>query len=380
MPCRLCPIAVLLCTVAFAGPGPAATFDPGPLPSYATAVLVEASTGTVLFDHHAQTPRSPASTIKLLLELVVMDQIEAGRCSLHDTVMVSARSSRTGGSQVYLREGEAFPLGELMEAIVLPSANDACVAVAEHIGGSAEAFVDMMNQRARTMGLQQTHCVNVHGLDDTPPDAGNVTTAYELAQIGRELVRHPQILAWSSVQEKPFRGGQFTLRNTNKLLGQFSGLDGLKTGYTSRAGFCLVATAQRDSLRLIAVAMGAPTERDRRREVSRLLTWGFNNYTRVPLTSAGQLVGKVPVDWGHVPEVRAVTREAAAALLARDQEKGIQRHLTLAARVDAPVAAGDSLGRLEVVLGDSLLAVVAVVADSPVPRMTVWEKLVSWFE
>lgn len=369
--------ALLLLCPAVSHPTP--LFDPGEEPPYAAALLMEAESGRVLFAHQPDLPRSPASTQKLLLELVVMDMVDQGKYSLEDSVLVSGRASRIGGSQVYLKQGEVFTLAELMEAVVIPSANDACVAVAEHIGGSVEGFVDLLNAHAARLGLQQTHCTNVHGLDDTPLDARNLTSARDLATVARRLVDHPHVLAWSSVRYKPFRGGEFMLYNTNGLLGRYPGLDGLKTGYTQRAGSCLVATAERDSMRLISVLLGAHGERVRERETARLLSWGFNTFSRVPVVRAGQPMGTVTLDWGLEPEVRALTRDSVVAVLSPEQERQIHRQLELPDERPAPVAAGDELGKLRVTLGDSLLAEVPLVADRTVDRMGIWDKLMSFF-
>jgi serine-type D-Ala-D-Ala carboxypeptidase (penicillin-binding protein 5/6) len=379
MPARQASLCILLLSLCGAGAAHAASYDPGPLPGYAAAVLMEAHNGQVLYSYQPHQLRSPASTQKLLLELVVMEQVAAGRCRLEDSVHVSARASHVGGSQVYLKEGEVFTIEELMEAVVIPSANDACLALAEHIAGSAEGFVDMMNAKALALGLQDTRCVNVHGLDDTPADSGNRTTAYDLAQIARALVSYPHVLRWSSTQSKPFRNGQFTLQATNHLLGKFEGLDGLKTGYTSRAGFCLVATAQRDSLRLISVVMGTPSIRARQQEVARMLSWGYSNYSRVPLARPEQPLGVVPVNWGKASEVPATVKEPVFAVLRPDQEKQLGRNLSLVDKVSAPVIVGQPLGRLEVSLGDSVIAAVDVVAMRAVERMSLWEILTSWF-
>lgn len=370
---------LLLCSVFLIAPVYAARFDPGNPPPYAAAVLMEAETGSVLFAHQPHLQRSPASTLKLLLELVAMNQVATGRYSLGDPIQVSARASRVGGSQVYLKQGEVFTLGQLMEAIIIPSANDACVAVAEHIGGSVEGFVNMMNAQAEDLGLEDTRCVNVHGLDDTPMDAGNVTSAHDLAHIARALVAYPRILFWSSIRYKPFRDGKFMLYTTNKLLGKYPGLDGLKTGYTQRAQYCLVASASRDSMRLISAVLGARSERQRDQETARLLSWGFNNFSRVPLVQTGQLVGTVTLDWGRKPEVRAITRDTAYAVLSPEQEKSLARTVELPRERPAPVKAGQELGSLKVTLGDSLLAEFDVVAESSVQRMSVWEKVTSWF-
>ncbi|MYA24211.1 MAG: D-alanyl-D-alanine carboxypeptidase [Gemmatimonadetes bacterium] len=218
----LCVAVCLFCV-----PLQAADFDPGSKPPYAAALLLEAESGTVLFAHHPDRQRSPASTQKLVLELVVLELVKAGEISLEDSVWVSRRAARTGGSQVYLKQGEVFTLRELMEAAAISSANDACVAIAEHISGSTAGFVRLMNERARSLGMHDTRVVNVHGLDNTPRGKGNLSTAHDLSKVARELILgHPETLEWSSTRRKPLLNGYFTRRATNKRLGRCRGLDG----------------------------------------------------------------------------------------------------------------------------------------------------------
>ena len=357
----------------------AAEFNPGPKPPYAAAILLEAESGTVLFAHHPDRQRSPASTQKLVLELVVLEMVKAGEISLEDSVWVSRRAARTGGSQVFLKRGEVFTLRELMEAAAIASANDACVAIAEHISGSTAGFVKLMNKRAQSLGMHKTRVVNVHGLDNTPRSKGNLSTARDLSEIARALLAHPEALEWSSTRRKPFRNGKFTLRATNKLLGRFRGLDGLKTGYTRRAGSCLVSTAMRHDMRLISVILGASSTRVRNRETRRLLTWGFNNFSRVPIVETGELMGKVVLNWGIEPEVRVLAQDTIVAVLTSEQKKQIVRHLELPEELSAPIAAGDELGKLKVSLGDSLLAVVPIHAEKSIGRMGLWDKLMTYF-
>ena len=356
-----------------------AQYDPGADPPYAAALLVEAETGAVLYEYNADVRRSPASTQKLLLQLVVMDAVADGRYSMSDSVYTSAWASRMGGSQVFLKQGEVFPLSELMAAIVISSANDACVAVAEHIGGSVDGFVDLMNAKAKQLGLDSTQVVNVHGLDDTPSADGNRTTAHDLVIVAGALLHHPQILEWSSTRIRPFRDGEFTLYTTNRLLGRFRGLDGLKTGYTQRAGHNLVATASRKNMRFISVIMGTRSDKERERETSRLLSWGFNHFVKGPIALAGETIGGVPLDWGVEPEVSAVLADTVIAVLTPEQRHRIQREVELPALLDAPVMAGDSLGVLQFILDDLLLARVHLVAATSVARMSLWEKLMSYF-
>ena len=315
-----------------------------------------------------------------MLELVVLELVKAGKISLADSVSVSRRAARTGGSQVFLKRGEVFTLGELMEAVAISSANDACVAIAEHISGSTAGFVELMNERAQSLGMHDTRVVNVHGLDNTPVGKGNLSTARDLSKIARALIlAHPEALQWSSTRRKPFRNGKFMLRATNRLLGRFQGLDGLKTGYTRRAGSCLVSTATRHNMRLISVILGASSTSVRNRETRRLLSWGFNNFSRVPIVKTGELMGKVVIDWGLEPEVRGLAQDTVMAVLTSEQEKHIVRHLELPEELPAPVAAGDELGKLRVSLGDSLLAVVSIHAEKSIGRMGLWDKLMTYF-
>ncbi|MYF91093.1 MAG: D-alanyl-D-alanine carboxypeptidase, partial [Gemmatimonadetes bacterium] len=273
-----------------------------------------------------------------------------------------------------------FTLRELMEAAAISSANDACVAIAEHVSGSTTGFVRLMNDRAQSLGMQDTRVVNVHGLDNTPRGKGNLSTAHDLSKVARELILgHPEALEWSSTRRKPFRNGKFTLRATNKLLGRFQGLDGLKTGYTRRAGSCLVSTATRHDMRLISVILGAPSVSARNRETRRLLTWGFNNFSRVPIVETGELMGKIVLNWGIEPEVRVLAQDTVVAVLTSDQKDQIVRHLELPEELSAPITAGDELGRLKVSLGDSLLAVVPIHAEKSIGRMGLWDKLMTYF-
>ncbi len=358
----------------------AAEFDPGPKPSYAAALLLEAESGTVLFAHHPDRRRSPASTQKLVLELVVLEMVKAGKISLEDSVWVSRRAARTGGSQVFLKRGEVFTLRELMEAAAIASANDACVAIAEHVSGSTTGFVRLMNERAQSLGMHNTRVVNVHGLDNTPRGKGNLSTAHDLSKVARELISaHPEALQWSSTRRKPFRNGKFTLRATNKLLGRFRGLDGLKTGYTRRAGSCLVSTAMRRDMRLISVILGASSSSVRSRETRRLLTWGFENFSRVPIVESGERMGKVALNWGIEPEVGVLAQDTIVAVLTSEQQEQLVRHLELPEELPAPVAAGTELGKLRVSLGDSLLAVVPIHAEKSIGRMGLWDRLMTYF-
>ncbi len=303
----------------------------------------------------------------MTLELVVMNEVAAGRLALADTVRVSPWASRIGGSQVFLADGEAFPLDELMKAIAIHSANDACVAVAEHLAGSSDGFVRLMNQEVEALGLKDTHYVNVHGLDDEPGE-GNYTTAYDISQIGRQLIRYPHILEWSSTIEAPFRDGSFLLQNTNKLLGRFSGLDGLKTGFTNKAGFCLCATAERNGFRLLSVILGADSDRHRVEETASLLAAGFNSYASVRICGKGDSLGDpVRIRGAKAKTVAAVAPSEVTVVVSRPDDRRITKVLVPAAKLRAPLRAGAQVGTLRVQAGDTVLASVPAVAATDVP-------------
>jgi len=339
----------------------------------ASAILIEPHTGQVLYAQNPDLPRSPASIAKLMLELIVVERVASGEISLTDPVRVSAWASRIGGSQAYLAENEVFMLEDLMKAITIASANDACAAVAEHIAGSCEGFVDLMNLRARQLGLENTHYTNVHGLDDQP-QAGNVTTARDIATIARHLVALPHVLEWSQMIEAPFRNGTFTLHNTNKLLGRFAGLDGLKTGYTRKAGFCLCATAERDGMRLVSVVMGAHSERERFSESGRLLGSGFAQLRREVLAAAGKPCGQpLPVAGGSPSTVSAQPAEALSVLLFRGSERPAVKLVPRPA-LRAPLAAGDTVGTYEALAEDGSAIRVAAITPARVRRATLFER------
>lgn len=362
-----------------AQPGPEPTpFPDGEVPC-ASAVLIEASTGEVLFGHNERELRAPASTIKTLLELVVLEAVEAGEVSWEDEITVSRRAQDMGGSQVYLATGEVFTLRELMAAISIASANDACVAVAEHVAGSAEGMVARMNALTFALGLTDTYCINVHGLDAPEGETNNRTTALDLARVARELVQYPELLEFSSTRLRPFRDGEFMLYNTNKMLGKYPGMDGLKTGYTSRAGFNLIATAERDGMRLISVVMGCETKEERYEATGRLLDFGFGFFEKAVLFEKGELVGTVAVEEGHAEQVFLATAEGQTVLLPRGAARNLRRELDLPKSVPAPVREGQVIGLLRVYAGDELLAQTDLRTTEPVEALTFWDKVKRWF-
>ncbi len=336
---------------------------------YTSAILIRADTGEVLYQKNAHDRHPPASMVKMMLMLLVMEKVQEQSVTLQDLVKTSAKASKFGGSQVYLKEGEIFPLEEMIKAIVIHSANDASVAVAEFLTGSVEGCVDLMNRRARELGMDDTH---YHSVDGLPPGRGqkpDLSSAYDLSLLARELVKYPKILAWASTERAPFRNGKFILDNTNKLIGNFPGADGLKTGYYRKAGYNLTATASRDGLRMISVVMGASSDRARVRESGRLLSIGFNMFKKLRVVRKGEpLSSKVTVSDA---KEKTVTLAAAGDLFVhvrRGNESRIHRELSLPSVIAAPVVKGKSYGEILIKNGDRELGRVSAVSTKEIPK------------
>ncbi len=330
---------------------------------FKTAIVIDAATGLTLVATNDELRRPPASMLKMMTELIVLEHIQEGDLTLEEIVTVSAKSSNMGGSQVYLKHGEEFTVEQLMEALAIHSANDAAVALAEHVAGSTDAFVDLMNYRARDLGMSHTEFHTVHGL---PPDwrqESDMTTVRDMATLAQELVKHPQALVWASTRTAPFRDGKFTLYNPNKLVGKYRGLDGLKTGYTVAAGFCVTATAVRKGQRLISVVMGCPSDNARAIETSRLLTFGFNMYKQVPVfTAVGDpLTEPLRVKGGKKKSVLVTYGESLEVSVPRNREHDLEMEIRLPNEFPAPIAAGTEVGRAVVRLDGVELGSVPIV-------------------
>lgn len=326
---------------------------------------MEKSTGAVLYEKDAHTPREPASVTKVMSLLLIMEALEAGNLSLEDTVTASARASSMGGSQIFLKEGEQMSVHEMLKSIVVASANDATVAMAEHLAGSEEAFVAQMNQRAAELGMADTHFTNCTGLMD---DASHVTTAYDIALMSRELISHSQIRDYTTIWTDSVRNGEFGLANTNKLIRFYEGATGLKTGFTQRSMYCLSATAERDGVEFIAVVMGDPTSTGRFESAKTLLNYGFANYALCSVTPETPLA-PVPVALGKAASVQPVLESESPILVQKSRLAGITRRVELTESLEAPVAAGTVLGRLLLEEGGETLAEVPILAADGVERL-----------
>jgi D-alanyl-D-alanine carboxypeptidase (penicillin-binding protein 5/6) len=331
---------------------------------------MEADTGAILYAKDIHKQRAPASMVKMMLMLIVMEKVRAGELHLNDPIIASAHASTMGGSQIYLREGETFSLEELMKAISVASANDACVAVAEHIAGTVEGFLDLMNERAHALHLQETHFESVHGLPPTNGSPGDLSSAHDLGILARELIKYAEILHWGATKEDSLRDGKFVLTNTNKLVYQLPGADGIKTGFHRDAGFNVTATAQRDGLRLIAVVMGAATSNVRFDEAKRLLATGFQGFRKVVLARKGTPVGPdIGVSGSTVRKIRAVAQDDLSVVVKRGLEKQLVLDVQVPASLSAPAHRGQEIGEVRVKQQDQVLATTAAVIPEEIPRV-----------
>lgn len=335
-----------------------------PAPSY---VLMERSTGEVLLEHNAHERLRPASVTKVMTLLLIMEALDDGRIGWDDMVQTSAAAAAKGGSQIYLEENEQLPLEEMLKSIVVSSANDCACAMAEHIAGSEAAFVEMMNARAEQLGMTDTHFVNCTGLDDEPEAAEHLTTAYDIALMSRELLGHEAIKKYTTIWMDTVRDGQFGLSNTNKLVRFYDGTTGLKTGYTSAAGHCLSASAERNGMELIAVVLHCASSTDRFESAKALLNYGFSNYALVT-PELGELPA-VPVTLGTAAEITPVLADETPILIDKALAAGVETRVCVDESVTAPVEAGQTLGTLTITSGGQTIAERDLIAPEAVEAL-----------
>ena len=344
---------------------------------YKSALLADVESGRILFHDRMHQMIYPASLVKMMVSLIVLEEIDEGRISLNDSVKVSSWASKIGGHQVYLKQGEVFKLKELMKAIVISSANDASVAVAEHVFGKDKQFIKKMNNRAVELGMKKTRFFSVHGL---PPGRGqklDESTAFDMYLLAMELLKHPQYLKWSSIRMDSFRNGTFQLLNTNhRLIRNYRGMDGMKTGYHRRAGFNLVSTAEREGQRFISIIMGAKNSRSRGQSATHLLDYGFNNFTKYFLSKKEETVPYfAEVEEGEAEKVSLKSAETVRILLNSQELKRLEIWPQIPSKTKAPVAADQQLGKLEYWLDGKMLKQVSLRAEDPVPKQSILSKL-----
>jgi len=335
-----------------------------------SALLMEKQTGTVLFAKDEHTPREPASVTKVMTLLLTMEAVDSGALSYDDAVTGSAHAASMGGSQIWLKEGEQMRVEDLIKAVCVVSGNDAAVALGEHLAGSEEAFVARMNERAKELGMNDTHFVNCTGL----PAEGHVTSAYDIALMSRELIlHHPDIRRFTTIWMDSLRDGQSMLVNTNKLVRFYPGATGLKTGSTSTAKYCISATAEKDGMELIAVILGGSTSDKRFADAKALLNYGFASYALVTAAPESPLPA-VPVTLGTQKTVQTVLTPDNALLLEKNRAGGLTQSLALPETLEAPIEAGEPLGTLDIFdAGGTAVASLPLLAGESVARVTWWQ-------
>jgi D-alanyl-D-alanine carboxypeptidase (penicillin-binding protein 5/6) len=333
-------------------------------PNAKSALLIDADTGTVIYEKNSHERLAPASITKVMTMLLIMESLDRGEIKLEEKVTVSEHAASMGGSQIFLQVGEEMSVEDMLKGIAMASANDASVALAEKITGSEEMFIARMNERVGQLGLKNTHFTNTNGL----PAKDHYSSAHDIAIMSKELLKHPSITQYTGKYQDYLRSdteNPFWLVNTNKLVRFYQGVDGLKTGYTSEAKFCLTATAMKDSFRVIAVVLGEPNTKTRNAEVSQLFNYAFSQFTNMPIYQAGELMGTVKVVKGDVEQVQLTAKHRYSVLLKKGEKNNDIRHeVKFNQELKAPIATGQSIGKLFVYKGDIVIA--EFIMESPI--------------
>lgn len=333
-----------------------------------SAVLMEPETGKVLFEKNAHEIRACASITKVMTLLLVFEAIDSNKLSMDETVTASAHAASMGGSDIWLEEGETMTVDEMIKATVVASANDAAVALAEHLCGTEEEFVAKMNQRAKELGMKDTTFKNCNGLDEE----GHLTSAYDVALMSKELIKHKDIFKYTGIWMDYLRDGKTQLVNTNKLLKSYNGITGLKTGTTGDAGSCITATATRGNLSLIGVVLGSTSGKERFKDAATVLDYGFANYSMYTPKAPDGEVTDIQVVGGMQGTVKTAVNETTPILIKKGEEKGITEKLNLPESIDAPIKKGDKVGSVEYTLDKKKIAESPITADGDVEQMTFW--------
>ncbi|MFD2611951.1 D-alanyl-D-alanine carboxypeptidase family protein [Paenibacillus gansuensis] len=341
-------------------------------PNATSAVLMDASSGTIIYEKNGMEQRPPASITKIMTMLLIMEALDRGEIKLTDKVSTSEYAASMGGSQIFLEPGEEMTVDDMLKGIAMASGNDASVAMAEKLAGSEEAFVQRMNERAKELGMNSTNFVNCNGL----PAPNHYTSAHDIALMSKELLKHEEVTKYTSAYQDYLRKDSekpFWLVNTNKLVRFYSGADGLKTGYTGEAKFCLSATAKRGQFRIIAVVMGEPNTKIRNSEVSKMFDWGFAQYTNLPIFKKGDVLGQVKIEKGDVTKVELKAKQDYSILMKKGEaSKDIRHELILTPELKAPISAGQKIGKLTVFKGSKLIAEFDVESPVNIKKANFW--------
>jgi serine-type D-Ala-D-Ala carboxypeptidase (penicillin-binding protein 5/6) len=329
-----------------------------------SAILMEESTGNILYESNPDERLPIASVTKVMTMLLIMEAVDSGKISLDDMVTVSENAMSYGGSTMFLETGEQLTVNDMLKGIAVASANDGCVAMAEHLAGSESAFVDMMNEKAKELGMENTHFMNTNGLDEDD----HYSSARDVAIMSRELMKHETIFNYTSIWMDTLRGGKFQLANTNKLIRFYDGANGLKTGSTSKALCCLSAAAKRNDMQLIAVVLGAPTSAERFASAKSLLDYGFANYEVNTQITAGDEVQKIAVEKGVDKEVGVVAGDSCSTLVKKGQEDNITKEIKIDETITAPIEAGQKIGTMTISRDGEVIADIDLNASSAVEK------------
>ena len=329
-----------------------------------SAILMEESTGNILYESNPDERLPIASVTKVMTMLLIMEAVDSGKISLDDMVTVSENAMSYGGSTMFLETGEQLTVNDMLKGIAVASANDGCVAMAEHLAGSESAFVDMMNEKAKELGMENTHFMNTNGLVEDD----HYSSARDVAIMSRELMKHETIFNYTSIWMDTLRGGKFQLANTNKLIRFYDGANGLKTGSTSKALCCLSAAAKRNDMQLIAVVLGAPTSAERFASAKSLLDYGFANYAVNTQITAGDEVQKIAVEKGVDKEVGVVAGDSCSTLVKKGQEDNITKEIKIDETITAPIEAGQKIGTMTISRDGEVIADIDLNASSAVEK------------
>lgn len=329
-----------------------------------SAILMEEATGNILYESNPDERLPIASVTKVMTMLLIMEAVDSGKISLDDMVTVSENAMSYGGSTMFLETGEQLTVNDMLKGIAVASANDGCVAMAEHLAGSESAFVDMMNEKAKELGMENTHFMNTNGLDEDD----HYSSARDVAIMSRELMKHETIFNYTSIWMDTLRGGKFQLANTNKLIRFYDGANGLKTGSTSKALCCLSAAAKRNDMQLIAVVLGAPTSAERFASAKSLLDYGFTNYAVNTQITAGDEVQKIAVEKGVDKEVGVVAGDSCSTLVKKGQEDNITKEIKIDETITAPIEAGQKIGTMTISRDGEVIADIDLNASSAVEK------------
>ena len=368
--CAVLAAALLPCFYVFAEPSTQVDTDVSTqLVKAKSGILMEASTGEVLYEWNPDEKLQIASVTKTMTMLLIMEALDSGKIHLEDMVTTSENAASMGGSQVFLEVGEQMSVNDMLTAIAVASGNDAAVAMAEHIGGTHEAFVEKMNERAQELGCTNTHFINCNGLDET---SDHYSSARDVARISQELLRHEKIFDYTTIWMDSLRNGQFGLSNTNKLVRFYKGANGLKTGSTSTAKYCLSATAERDGMQLIAVVLCAPSTAERFSSATALLDYGFDNYAVVDSGKLGLQLPEVQVLGGTAKGVQPEVHNVRIIVKKGSQDR-VEKEVQMEPSVKAPVEAGQKLGEAVFRIDGEEVARKEILARDAVPRINMFQ-------